>query len=194
MVMLFSLAGGVMAKNTSVNYTLSDVSNVLKYVAGWGDKYYSEKYDYNTDGKVSIFDAACLLKVIAGWDEDNICLKKPTDKYINQIEAELEAYHANQGGHYPGANYKVKVYSYYGTYNGFAAIYYDCGELAYTEAVWTEYVAGYEFVYGDGNSIKFWKDGTLYTMKRAYEAGVLTKEQVGRIAELCQYGGYISYR
>ena len=194
MVMLFSLAGGVAAESTSVKYTLSDVSNVLKYVAGWGDKYYNEKYDYNTDSKVSIFDAACLLKAIAGWDEDNICVKNPTGDFIRQLEAELETYHADQDGHYPGINYTVKIHRYYGTYNDAVVIYYAGGGIGYTCAETTDYVAGCKFHYADGNTIKVWKDGDLYVMKSAYEEGVLTKKQVERIAELHKYGGYISYK
>lgn len=195
LLMMLPLASGVMAKDAA-SYNLSDVTNTLKYVAGWGDKYYNEKYDYNTDNKVSIFDAACMLKVIAGWDEDNICLKKPTAEFIRQIEAEIEVYHANRAdpeGRYPGISYDVHVLKYYGTYNGAAVIYYTCAGLGYTQAYVTQNIAGYEFSYPDGNTIEVWKDGNLYSMKRAYEEGILSKNDVAKIADYHKFGGYIKY-
>ncbi|MBQ7826837.1 MAG: hypothetical protein IJ386_01065 [Clostridia bacterium] len=195
LLMMLPLAGGVAAKDAAT-YNLSDVTNALKYVAGWGDGYYSEKYDYNTDNKVSIFDAACMLKVIAGWDEDNICLKKPTDEFIRQIEVELEVYHANRAdpeGRYPGINYDVEVHRYYGTYNGAAVIYYEGGGMGYTQAYMTVSIAGYEFSYPDGHTIEVWKDGELYSMNRAYEKGILSKNDVAKIADYHRYGGYIKY-
>lgn len=191
LLMMLPLASGVMAKD-AVSYNLSDVTNALKYVAGWGDGYYNEKYDYNTDNKVSIFDAACMLKVIAGWDEDNICLKKPTDEFIRQIEAEISAWIADHVKHYE-KSYDAEITHYYGTYNGAVAIIFESGAIQYSQAYTTDYVAGYEFGYGDGNTIVIWKDGKEYYMELAYKEGVLTKEQIKRIYELHEFGGYIKY-
>ena len=50
------------------SYDLSEVSNALKYIAGWGAEYEIAKYDVDHDGTISLVDVTYMLKVIAGWD------------------------------------------------------------------------------------------------------------------------------
>ena len=178
-VLLFSIAGGVVAEGL---YTLSDVTNVLKYTAGWGDEYYKLNYDYNSDGNVNLYDATCILKVVAGWEEDNICLKKPTDDYIKNLESQLSAYHTAQSKN--GGTFTAHIAQYFGTYNGADVVFYYCFGMGYEDALWTETVAGYKFYYSDGNSIKVWKDGEACSLGQAYAEGILTKTNLKRIAEI----------
>ena len=182
MVLLLSGVVGVAAAEAA--YTLSDVTNVLKYTAGWGDEYYKLSYDYNCDGTVNIHDATCILKMLAGWNEDNIYLKKPTDEYIKNLEAQLTDYHTKKAGDNSyGITYDVHIVRYYGTYNGADVVFYYCDGMDHIQWIWTDIVAGYEFTYSDGNSIKVWKDGEHYSLRQAYESGILTKANIKRIAD-----------
>ena len=50
---------------------ISDVSRLLKYVAGWKNTYVDiNQLDVSGDGKTNLADAATLLKHIAGWDTE----------------------------------------------------------------------------------------------------------------------------
>ena len=59
-----------------ISYNLSDVSNALKHIAGWGigegedgrNKYWHGTYDHDLDGHVDLSDVSYMLKVIAKWD------------------------------------------------------------------------------------------------------------------------------
>lgn len=180
MVMLLSLAGGVAAEEGK--YTLSDVTNVLKYVAGWGDKYRLDSYDYDGNGTVSLYDATCILKAIVGWDEDSICLKKPSDEYIKDLEAALSAYYTSENNN--GIDYDIRVVDYYGKYNGADVVLYCCYGMDYPFWVQREDVAGYTFYSSDGKYIEVWKDGKTYSLSKAYEGGILDEEDLKKIYEI----------
>ncbi|MBE6708760.1 MAG: hypothetical protein E7578_05915 [Ruminococcaceae bacterium] len=61
-----------------ISYNLNDVSNALKYIAGWGwdetedgeNKYWNGTYDHDRDGKLDLADVSYMLKVIAKWEID----------------------------------------------------------------------------------------------------------------------------
>ena len=174
LLMMLPLAGGVAAKDAA-SYNLSDVTNALKYVAGWGDGYYSEKYDSNADGKINTFDVTRMLKIIADWD----IVMPPPDGLLQQIENDF----AERGDRYP-------VKSYYGIFNDCVPIMFMMPEMG----VYTiETVAGVDFHYGGSNKIRIWKDGEFFYIKEAYEQGILTKDQVAELADIHGKGNYIKY-
>ena len=184
MVILLSGAVGVAAEEL---YTLSDVTNVLKYTAGWGDEYYKLSYDYNCDGTVNIHDATCILKMIAGWDEYIICLETPSDELIHQIEVDYDVYYNRKPDSDP-----VYVKYYYGTYNGAVAVKIH-GPFSYSDVEMFEEVAGSVFYYPYTNFIKIWKDGEFFSVNEAYEKGYLTKNDVAVIARSYTSGASIKY-
>jgi len=186
MVLLLSLASGVVAE---IAYTLSDVTNVLKYVAGWGDEYYRDSYDYNGDGKANLFDATCILKDIAGWSEENICLKKPSDELIKRIEADYTQHLVEKYG-YDETDSKFSVIGYYGNYTDAVPIMFLEPEMGiHTTLV----VANVMFYYSGSNQIQIWYKSDFLTIEEAYERGILSYNNLKRIAELHNHGGYVSY-
>ena len=84
----------------------------------------------------------------------------------------------------PKAEY-VRVREYYGEYgNGALVAMIDAEE--YTSNVWSEEVAGYNFVYSDGNRLKVLYNDKFYTLPEAHQKGYLTKENIENIfSEYC---------
>lgn len=72
------------------------------------------------------------------------------------------------------------VRDYYGTYDGAVAVMiYGGGD--YPDVITEEIIAGYRFVYPNGNTMEIWKDGAFYTLLQAYRKGILTEDQIGQI-------------
>ena len=66
---------------------------------------------------------------------------------------------------------------YYGTYNGYMIVL-SAGMATVMSA---RVVADYRFEYGSMFQIFACKDGKAYELEDAYEAGLLTKKQIGKI-------------
>jgi hypothetical protein len=54
----------------------------------------------------------------------------------------------------------------------------------------TEEVAGFTFYYADTNFIQVWKDGAFFSLKEAYEQGVLSKDDIGKLSDIHNMGKY----
>ena len=68
---------------------------------------------------------------------------------------------------------------YYGTFDSGAIVAMVSDDRTmYTEALWSEIVAGRTFNYVDGNRIVVLYDGVFYTLPEAYEKGYLTTEDI----------------
>jgi hypothetical protein len=75
----------------------------------------------------------------------------------------------------------VEIFSYYGIYNNCIVLVIN-GHGGYGQAVVLENIAGTDFIYGNvGFVIKVWKDGVFYSLTQAYEDGLLTDEDIGKI-------------
>ena len=72
---------------------------------------------------------------------------------------------------------KTRVSSYFGHYNGCDMVYMDCDQ-AYTQALRSVEVAGYVITFGSGQEVYAYKDAQFYTLQSAYEAGLLTEQDV----------------
>ena len=57
---------GDIDQNHKIN--LTDVSLLLKYIAGWSFAFEDKDADTNGDGKINLSDVSLLLKYIAGWN------------------------------------------------------------------------------------------------------------------------------
>jgi len=147
-----------------------------------------------------VFAALFCLTTLCGCGAPDTS-KKPIDIYsppdtqpidgpapgvdINNTELgkRIRQDHLNQ--HYAGQAWRptiddVRITAYYGTYNGCSAVIIPVGG---TGAITNVVVAGILFTYsGSGTSIVVWKDGTFYGLQKAYDLGLLTRENIVEIA------------
>ena len=75
---------------------------------------------------------------------------------------------------------KARVVAYYGNYSGCEIAYMDCFQ-AYTQAIRSVEVAGYSLTFGNGQELYAYRDSQFYTIQKAYDAGLLTKQDVYNI-------------
>ena len=73
---------------------------------------------------------------------------------------------------------------YYGNFSGCEAVMIGGDGIDYTEAYRPVYVAGYEIVFPSGQPLYMYKEGKFYLVKEAYDAGVITKNDVCELAEI----------
>lgn len=75
---------------------------------------------------------------------------------------------------------KARVSSYFGNYSGCAIVYMDCDQV-YTQELRPVEVAGYIITFGSGQEVYAYKDARFYTIQKAYDTGLLTKQDVYNI-------------
>ena len=114
------------------------------------------------------------------------CNNTPTYQRHQQSDPTINAQLENQirqsfvesfGGH--GVTFEnTYILGYYGTYNGTSAIRITSTMLDYpTDVPEPEIIAGVTF-FAHYPSIVAWKDGTLYSLQKAYDDGLLTVENL----------------
>lgn len=54
--------------NSDYSINLSDVTLILKHIAGWSTGMYTDNADVTGDGNINLADVSLILKYIAGWD------------------------------------------------------------------------------------------------------------------------------
>lgn len=69
----------------------------------------------------------------------------------------------------------------FGTFDGAYAVMID-GPWGYTEAMRSESVAGYTFIFNNGQRMYIYKQGVFYTLLKAYELGVISEKDVEAIS------------
>lgn len=72
---------------------------------------------------------------------------------------------------------KARVSNYFGNYSGCELVYMDCNQ-AYTQAFRTVEAAGYVITFSTGQEVYAYKDAQFHTIKEAYNAGLLTQQDV----------------
>ena len=97
-----------------------------------------------------------------------------------RIEADYLAYHVEQNGFDPTKNPSLTVGGYYGTFGGAVVVMMD--GFDHSDVCVDAVVADSVIHYGDSNTIQVWKNGVFYELNEAYERGLLTKNDVERIA------------
>lgn len=79
----------------------------------------------------------------------------------------------------------VTITKYLGTYNGsYVAVINDGFHVLFTEYLISLQYEGFDFSYANGYPIRVWNNGTFYDIVGAYENNLLTKENLGTIADL----------
>lgn len=76
------------------------------------------------------------------------------------------------------------IMCYYGNFSGCEAVMIGGDGIDYTEAYRPVYVAGYEIVFPSGQPLYMYKEGKFCLVKEAYDAGVITKNDVCELAEI----------
>jgi len=72
---------------------------------------------------------------------------------------------------------------YYGNFGGCEVVMIDGDDISYTTAYRPVEVAGYTIVFASGEPVWVYKDGQLFTVKEAYDTGVISKSDVYTIGE-----------
>lgn len=78
---------------------------------------------------------------------------------------------------------EIWVQQYFGKVNGYEIAYMG-SMLLHTEAIRKVEIAGYVFTFRSGQEVYLYKDSNFYTIKEAYEAGLITKYDVYTIKKL----------
>ena len=77
---------------------------------------------------------------------------------------------------------KIYITEYYGTYGGSIAFNFKGGPFSYSQMEVREEIAGFRFEHPDSRTTLIWNNGNLYSISGAYDLGLLTKEDVGKLA------------
>ncbi len=142
--------------------------------------------DVNADGEVNSLDAALVLKYDAGLI-DEFANKAPEYVLSEEAEAQLcRGYYDYYDSQYslgiPFEESGVEILSYYGNHSGCEVAYFSDYILEDTLAYETHIIAGYVFEYTTGRQIQVYKDGEVYDLTEAYDNGLLTAEDIYKIA------------
>ena len=127
--------------------------------------------------------ASCKQKIVADWvAQDHSPAEQPPKELLERIVTDFAANKERETGKKLTADWFVQAY--YGVYSGAVPVMMDAPFVAYPTIETIVEVAGYRFEYGNTNTMKVWKNGTFYSLKEAYEQGVLTAEQIGTLADI----------
>lgn len=97
-----------------------------------------------------------------------------------QMRNQLEAAYAAKNPKAEG----ISILRNYGSYGECQVVMMTGTNMAYTEALWTELVDGVEVHYLNGNRILVFDGTQLHTLSEAFDAGLLTHEDLTAIAKL----------
>lgn len=69
-----------------------------------------------------------------------------------------------------------------GIFDDVYAMFVDVKGMMYAEVINTENVGGFQFVYSCSQHMQIWHEGEFYTLPLAYEAGLLTAENLRQLS------------
>ena len=127
--------------------------------------------------------ASCKQKIVADWvAQDHSPAEQPPKELLERIVTDFAANKERETGKKLTADWFVHIY--YGVYGGAVPVMMDAPSAGFIITTSPEDVAGYRFEFGATRVMKVWKDGAFFSLKEAYEQGVLTAEQVGILADV----------
>lgn len=97
-----------------------------------------------------------------------------------QIRNRLEAAFAKKNPKAEG----ISVMRYYGSFGDCQVVMMTAANMSYTQALWTERVDGVAVHYMNGNRILVFDGKQLLTLGEAFNAGLLSHEDLTQIAKL----------
>lgn len=84
---------------------------------------------------------------------------------------------------------EIKISRVFGIFGDTVVLFVDCDEFAYADVMCYETVNGLTFEYGSSHMMEVYKDGHYYSILEAFEAQMLSAEQVQTV-----YDNYQKYR
>ena len=105
------------------------------------------------------------------FENTNVSGETMSANYLLRLQAsdEHEMQHYYMQAHPECKRENIHILSYLGMYYGYRVALIEVDGVEYGTAEWTESVAGYDFVYPDGNRLCVIKDGREMTLSEMYE-------------------------
>ena len=117
---------------------------------------------------------------------EGVTVEAPEQWLINRIKSDSYEWYEAIG---LSKRYEpIFITKYYGTFGDAVAYMTDLNYDAYHCEEVDEDIAGYRFSYPDGRTVSVWSGGRFYNVRSAYENGVLSKEDVGKLAYIKSSG------
>ncbi len=101
-------------------------------------------------------------------------LEMPSEELQDRFVKEYVAYHNYDSENHP----TVAIELWYGSFDDIHFVFVYDGDLLYTQAIWTDTVAGCSFTYRDGHAIKVWVNEQFLSIKKAYEQNLITADMI----------------
>ena len=141
--------------------------------------------DVNNDGAVTAVDFLMIRKFYNRTYFITPYVLNPqielTEEQLETIKADYVEYLRTTVGeeHFTSLTVSdIYVNKYFGPYSGCYSLMISHREECFIEALTTDFVAGYKFLYNDGQQLKIYSDHTFVNLKTAYDMGIITKEDV----------------
>ena len=113
-------------------------------------------------------------------DELEFKLEEPSEKLQTRFVNEYVAYRNYDPEDHP----TVAIESWYGSFGNIHFLLVFDGQIAYSQAHWTDNVAESSFAYADGQSILVWVNKQFLTIKQAYEQDLITVDMIKTIENI----------
>ncbi len=96
---------------------------------------------------------------------------KVPDMTVNQIRQDYCEYAGNL------AIDQVRL-RFMGVFHDVYVMFVDVKDMMYADVITTENVGGFQFVYSSSQHMLVWHEGEFYSLRLAFDAGLLTKENL----------------
>ena len=116
-----------------------------------------------------------ILSPICGYAEQNTA-----PDLLEEVALAIKNAYADQYAK-DGCQAEELTLRYFGEYDGCHVAFIDGGPFDYTPMEAQDMVGGFPFDYVNGQKLEVYKDGQFLTLTKAFEAGWLSEETVGRL-------------
>jgi len=141
--------------------------------------------DVNKDGKIASVDYLMVRRYFYQtyyFPPDVLQTQIPlTEEQIETIKMDYVEYFKAEYGEEHVESVTVSdiiVGDYYGPYSSCYSLFISHREVGWPDAITSEFVAGYEFVYPDGQTLTVYKDSSFVNLETAYETGLISEDDI----------------
>lgn len=159
-----------------------DVICLMKHLVRNNNDAYFLLFDINNDGRINAKDIIDLMLYIVSLRGFSY---PPSIELFERIKADFVDYMKIPSGH----EKDLYIVRYYGEYDGAVLVLLTGGYIVNLEEI-DETIAGCKFHYNDGHRISVWKDGFFYSIREAYNSGLLDEKQIATVSNLHVTGNY----
>ena len=161
----------------TVKTEMLDDVNLIAYLDGVSlgfETHVSEKDEYHCEFyfEMPSHDAVLSFRVYNGMAEEGIVLSKDIQREI--VSAFVNAHSKDS---YPVAENEISLRCF-GSFDGAYVLFIDVASWGYSDAIEVDVISGVKFVYGDGRMMEVYYDGAFYSISEAYEANVLSYDNL----------------